>query len=61
MEDLSMRMTLGELYQLVGDNKGISFLYEALPGVTVTIGFTVTEENEFNEMDDDDNDTTNLH
>lgn len=52
MEDVSMKMGLLELYQLVGDNTGISFLYEGLPGVVVTIGFTLEEDQE----DDDGND-----
>ena len=35
-----MKLSLLELYDLVGDDMGISFLYEELPGVVVTIGFT---------------------
>jgi len=35
-----MKLDLIELYDLVGDDRGISFLYEELPGVVVTIGFT---------------------
>lgn len=56
---MTMRMTLGELYQLVGDNKGISFNYEALPGVTVTIGFTTNGEDGYgyNEPNEDDEGT----
>lgn len=34
-----MKLSLLELYDLVGDDMGISFLYEDLPGVVVTIGF----------------------
>lgn len=49
MEDLSLKMGLVELYQLVGDNTGVSFLYDELPGVVVTIGFTLEED----EQDDD--------
>ena len=52
MEEMSMKMGLVELYQLVGDNTGVSFLYEDLPGVVVTIGFTLEEDEE----DDDGND-----
>jgi len=39
MEDLTMKIGLIELYDLVGDDMGISFLYEERPGVVVTIGF----------------------
>ena len=52
MEEMTMKLSLGELYQLVGDNKGISFNYEALPGVTVTIGFTVNDEEGFTYEDE---------
>lgn len=34
-----MKLSLIELYDLVGDDMGISFLYDELPGVVVTIGF----------------------
>ena len=47
MEEMTMKLSLLELYDLVGDDMGISFLYEELPGVVVTIGFTkedMTEE-----------------
>ena len=40
MQDMTMKLSLLELYDLVGDDMGISFLYEELPGVVVTIGFT---------------------
>lgn len=40
MEEMTMKLSLLELYDLVGDDMGISFLYEELPGVVVTIGFT---------------------
>lgn len=40
MESMTMKLSLLELYDLVGDDMGISFLYEELPGVVVTIGFT---------------------
>lgn len=39
MDDMTMKLSLIELYDLIGDDKGISFLYEDLPGVVVTIGF----------------------
>ena len=41
---MTMKIGLLELYELVGENKGISFYYEELPGVIVSIGFTVEEE-----------------
>jgi hypothetical protein len=53
MEEMSMKMGLVELYQLVGDNTGVSFLYEDLPGVVVTIGFTLEEEEENADGNDD--------
>ena len=46
MEDINMNMSLVELYQLLGDNKGISFPYSELPGVVVTIGFSLEEDEE---------------
>lgn len=57
MEEMTMKLSLLELYDLVGDDMGISFLYEELPGVVVTIGFTkedTTEEvdNEEEEIKD---------
>ena len=55
MEDMSLRIGLVELYNLLGDNKGISFYYDDLPGVVVTIGFT-REEDYSNDGDDDDSD-----
>lgn len=54
MDDLSMKIGLLELYELIGDNKGISFYYEDLPGVVVTIGFSL--EDEYNEHEFDGND-----
>jgi hypothetical protein len=54
MEQMSMKMSLVELYQLVGDNTGVSFLYEELPGVVVTIGFTLEEEEDDENGNDDD-------
>lgn len=44
-------MGLAELFSLVGPDHGISFYYEELPGILVTIGFTVEEEQ--NDEDDD--------
>jgi len=49
-----MKMDLVELYSLLGDNKGINFYYEELPGVVVSLGFTREEDidgldDEFNE------------
>jgi hypothetical protein len=44
MEEMSLRIGLVELYNLLGDNKGVSFYYDELPGVIVTIGFTKEEE-----------------
>jgi hypothetical protein len=46
MNEMTMKMGLVELYQLVGDNTGVRFLYEDLPGVVVTIGFTLEEDEE---------------
>ena len=37
-------MGLAELFSLVGPDHGISFYYEELPGVLVTIGFTIEDE-----------------
>jgi len=54
MEEMSMKMNLVELYSLLGDNKGINFYYEELPGVIVTIGFTTEEE-----LDNDEEEDTN--
>lgn len=54
MEDVSMKMSLLELYELIGDNQGVNFLYEDLPGIVVTIGFTrVEDENGDDNYDDD--------
>ena len=47
-----MKLSLIELYDLVGDGMGISFLYEELPGVVVTIGFT-KEESVEDELDEE--------
>ena len=49
-----MKLSLLELYDLVGDNMGINFLYEELPGVVVTIGFT--KEEDLDDSDDGDDD-----
>lgn len=54
MEDMTMKLSLIELYDLVGDDMGISFLYEELPGVVVTIGFTKEEAIEAEEENNDD-------
>ncbi len=63
MQDMTMKLSLIELYDLVGDDMGISFLYEELPGVVVTIGFTkedtAVEADE--ENDDNDEPKSNLH
>lgn len=57
-----MKLSLLELYDLVGDDMGISFLYEELPGVVVTIGFTKEEAVEADEENDDnDEPKSNLH
>lgn len=55
MDDLTMKISLMELYDLVGDDMGISFLYEELPGVVVTIGFQrdgSVEEEQTNEEEE---------
>ena len=44
--EMSMKMSLVELYELIGDNQGITFYYDDLPGVMVTIGFTKEEDND---------------
>ena len=49
--EMSMKMSLVELYELVGDNQGITFYYDDLPGVMVTIGFTNEEDNDGNADD----------
>lgn len=54
MQDMTMKLSLIELYDLVGDDMGISFLYEELPGVVVTIGFTREEALEAEEENDND-------
>lgn len=57
MEEMTMKLSLIELYDLVGDDMGISFLYEELPGVVVTIGFnkngSEVEPNEEETKNDD--------
>lgn len=55
MENMTMKLSLLELYDLVGDDMGISFLYEELPGVVVTIGFTredTSVEDDINEEEE---------
>lgn len=44
-DELSMREGIIELYEILGDNTGITFLHEDLPGIIVTIGFTKEEDN----------------
>lgn len=44
--NLTMKMNLIELYGLIGDDHGISFYYDDLPGVVVTIGFTKEDDND---------------
>jgi len=58
-----MKMSLVELYQLVGDNKGITFNYAELPGVVVTVGFSIDEEvfNPEDEIETDDEPTEHFH
>jgi hypothetical protein len=63
LENITMKMSLVELYQLIGDNKGITFNYEELPGVTVTVGFSI-DEDEYNPEEDielDDEPTEHFH
>lgn len=62
MKDLTMKIGLIELYDLIGDDMGISFLYEELPGVVVTIGFNKdgSEEEQFDEENLND-EKTNVH
>ena len=50
---MTMKMSLLELYDLVGDGMGISFLYEELPGVVVTIGFSKEEDEVESEEDEE--------
>lgn len=59
MDDLSMKIGLLELYELIGDNKGISFYYEDLPGVVVTIGFSLEDEYNEHEFDGSSDEGTN--
>jgi hypothetical protein len=65
MQDMTMKLSLIELYDLVGDDMGISFLYEELPGVVVTIGFSraedESEEDIDNEEDIHDEHKPNMH
>ena len=57
-----MRVSLTELFGLVGENKGINFYYENLPGIVVTIGFTKEEDIINDESVSDSNDgNSNLH
>ena len=57
-----MRVSLTELFGLVGENKGINFYYENLPGIVVTIGFTKEEDIINDETVSDSNDgNSNLH
>jgi hypothetical protein len=44
LEEMSMKLSLTELYSLVGENKGINFYYEQIPGIIVTVGFTREED-----------------
>lgn len=53
MEDMTMKLSLIELYDLVGDDMGISFNYAELPGVVVTIGFTRAEDEVESEEDEE--------
>ena len=53
MEELTMKLSLIELYDLVGDNMGISFNYAELPGIVVTIGFSKAEDEVEEEFDDE--------
>lgn len=46
MEEMTMKLSLIELYDLVGDDMGISFNYAELPGVVVTIGFSRVDNKE---------------
>jgi len=48
-----MKLSLLELYDLVGDGMGISFHYEELPGVVVTIGFSKDESVDDEEENND--------
>jgi len=53
MEEMTMKLSLIELYDLVGDNMGISFNYAELPGIVVTIGFSKAEDEVEEEFDDE--------
>ena len=57
MEEVTMKLSLIDLYDLVGDNMGISFNYAELPGVVVTIGFSRVD----NEEDIHDEHKPNMH
>lgn len=62
MDDMSMKMGLLELYELVGDNRQVTFYYDDLPGILVTIGFTIDYEGmgeEPPEEEEEDYDETN--
>ena len=53
MEEMTMKLSLLELYDLVGDGMGISFNYEELPGIVVTIGFSREEDEVESEEDEE--------
>lgn len=53
MQEMDLKLSLVELYYLLGDNKGINFYYDDLPGVIVTIGFTKEEEIDEDELPSD--------
>lgn len=38
-----MLINLNELYRQLGDNTGVSFTHDELPGVVITVGFTLKE------------------
>lgn len=64
MQNMTMKLSLIELYDLVGDDMGISFYYEELPGVVVTIGFTKEDtsvENDIDEEENEDESKAKLH
>lgn len=39
-----MEININELYAVLGDNAGVRFLCDELPGVVVTVGFTLQEK-----------------
>jgi len=59
--DIQIKLDMTELYQLVGDNKGISFLYEDLPGIVVTVGFSTDGSEVEPDNEEEDIDTSKLH